>query len=276
MLRKLIGYDFRCTWKWILTMFATSTVAALLSMTCSLLNYYSPLEPGSIVYVLVSVGLSLGESLLQMLSYLASMGTILLSAIHYYKKMISDEAYLTFTLPATPGQHLISKLVTGTVWSLVSYVVLFINFIILSIPDAIRDLDATQNGGMDQYPDSSLEFLASPAIVGIVIGVILLLVVLLITQLALVYLALTIGGVIANKHKAIAGIALYWVSNSVVSGIMMFTAIIASAIVASLLPLSDEWMIAVILYLCTAVITGFGLLYYFINRKLLTNNLNLP
>jgi hypothetical protein len=72
------------------------------------------------------------------------------------------------------------------------------------------------------------------------------------------------------------GIGLYWVGNSVLSGVMMFVAIIVSAIIASLLPLSEDWTILVAIYCCSVFVAGFAALYYFINRKLLTNHLNLP
>ncbi|MBQ7325011.1 MAG: hypothetical protein IJW98_04650 [Clostridia bacterium] len=269
MLRKLIAYDFRCTWKMMVTLFLTSFVAAILSAVCGIMQQYIPFDAESVMYTLAYAGLMMGQVFLFMLSYLGALGTILISGIHYYKKIVSDEAYLTFTLPATVGQHLTAKLVTGFVWTLTGIVVFLINLIIISIPSALLISDTV--------PDTEVVSVTLQAAdVTMIIGVVVLILALLATELLLAYLALTIGGVIANKYKALVGIGLYWVGNSVVSGMMMFAAIIVSAIFASLLPLSVDWTIAVVIWLCAAVVGGFGVLYYFFNRKLLTNKLNLP
>lgn len=276
MLRKLIAYDFRCTWKMALTLYVTSTVAAILSAICGVMEQYVPFEPESVMYALTSAGLMMSEAFLFMLSYLCSLGTLLMSGVHYYKKIVSDEAYLTFTLPAYVGQHLTAKLFTGFIWSLIGFVVLFINLIISSIPTVMMISDGIQDSNPEDYYQSGFEGMIGPEDIGIIIGVVILLLTLLVTQLLLAYLALTIGGVIANKYKAIVGIGLYWVGNSVLSGVMMFAAILVSFLIASMLPLSNDWTIAVVIYLCSIVVAGFGAIYYFINRKLLTNHLNLP
>ena len=272
MLRKLIAYDFRCTWKMMVTLFITSFVAAILSAVCGIMQQYIPFDVESVMYTLAFSGLMMGQMFLFMLSYLCALGTILISGIHYYKKIVSDEAYLTFTLPATVGQHLTAKLVTGFVWTMTGIVVFLINLIIISIPSALLISDAVPDTEMGEVVIGTLQ----AADVAMIIGVVVLLLALLATELLLAYLALTIGGVIANKYKALVGIGLYWVGNSVVSGVMMFAAIIISAIFAAMLPLSADWTIAVVIWLCAAVVGGFGVLYYFFNRKLLTNKLNLP
>lgn len=276
MLRKLIAYDFRCTWKMALTLFGTSTAAAIMSAVCGIMAQYVPFEPDSVMYALASAGLMMGQMFLFMLSYLCALGTLLMSGIHYYKKIVSDEAYLTFTLPATVGQHLTAKLVTGFLWSLAGILVLLMNIVIVSIPSVLLISDAMPEPYPEEFYQPGLEELFGPQAVGIIIGIGILLLALLVSELLLAYLALTIGGVIANKYKALVGIGLYWVGNSVLSGVMMFVAIIVSAIIASMLPLSEDWTIIVAIYCCSVFVAGFAALYYFINRKLLTNHLNLP
>jgi hypothetical protein len=166
----------------------------------------------------------------------------------------------------------------GSVWTLVGCIVLFFDSIAMEIPMALEWADSPYNDDiyMDMFVDEGIATIYnSPAFW---IGIILLIVALLITQLALIYLALTIGGVIAKKYKAVAGVALYWFGNSIVTFIMVITAVLTSAIIVSFIPesaITGNGAIIAIIYICSIVVAGVGVLYYFLNRMLLTRKLNL-
>ncbi|MDR2197602.1 MAG: hypothetical protein LBO07_06550 [Coriobacteriales bacterium] len=52
--------------------------------------------------------------------------TLFLVARHFYLNVYSDEGYLTMTLPATIGQHIISKTVSGFIWLMIDGLVMLL------------------------------------------------------------------------------------------------------------------------------------------------------
>lgn len=60
-----------------------------------------------------------------------STGTQLFISVRFYQSLFSDEGYLAFTLPVTPGQHLLARTLVGGLWALIDTVIIFASFIIL-------------------------------------------------------------------------------------------------------------------------------------------------
>ena len=53
-----------------------------------------------------------------------STGTQLFISVRFYQSLFSDEGYLAFTLPVTPGQHLLARTLVGGLWALIDTVIL--------------------------------------------------------------------------------------------------------------------------------------------------------
>lgn len=272
MLKKLIAYDFRSTWRMALILIASSTLGGLISMGVRLVTYHLNYDNiPDILATFLGIGLGLGEYFSTLLVYLpVTFGFFLMCGIHYYKKIVSDEAYLTFTLPATPHQHLLSKMISGGLWSTIGAVVMVINFVIATLPTAIYNHDFYGDVTTEPDPVSALEAIT---LLG---GIALLALVLLIAELGLVYLCLTIGGVVANKQKALVGIGLYWLTNGIASFVMVIVAFIISMILLIPSNMNGMWPIIVMLYIWSVVVVIFGVVFFFINRHLLATKLNLP
>ena len=274
MLKKLIAHDFRCTWRLSILLLFASGLGAIVSMICGFLllnvNFDTLSES---MRELARAGLTLGQVFPAMLSYIAAFAIIIMVAVHYYQKFVSDEAYLTFTLPATPGQHLLSKMISGSVWVIVGAVAMVINTVIIQIPGMIEI--------SSQYEDEIIEDTVSEVFTAaeswsLVGSLLLMAIAFLIAELGLIYLCLTIGGIIANKNKAVAGGVLYWFTNGFVSGVMTFVAFLVSAILIDPFNLQGLWPLSVMFYIWSVIVGGFGVAFYFINRYLLTTRLNLP
>lgn len=281
MLKKLIRYDFMSTWKLATIALGASLGAAILSMICSLLagNVEPTMaeEEANPIMILADMVLRMGSAYLAMLAFFAAGAVMLLVAVHYYKKFLSDEAYLTFTLPATPTQHLLSKMILGSVWGIISMLVVVID-VILIVSASVMSLWGEIISDIVSQGDSIQSEIALYAgeILTIFISVVIMCIVLLITQLGLIYLCLTIGGVITKKYKALAGIGVYWVGNSAVSGVMSFIAMILSFMLEGAVELNEFGSMLLMIWIWTAVAAGFGIAYFFLNKRLLTKNLNLP
>ena len=115
MLKKLIAHDFRCTWKITTLLYVTSVIAAVLSVVCDAIYVNLPMgEEVSTITILLTSGLSMASGLLTMLAFFCVCAVFLVSAVHYYKKMVSDEAYLTHTLPVEKRSLIFSKVFAST------------------------------------------------------------------------------------------------------------------------------------------------------------------
>ena len=49
-------------------------------------------------------------------------GTSIVIVVRFYRNLFSDEGYLSQTLPVTPGQHLLAKTISGSIWAMIDYV----------------------------------------------------------------------------------------------------------------------------------------------------------
>lgn len=74
--------------------------------------------------------------------------------IRFYSTMIGDRGYLTWTLPATPAQHITAKLVGGILWRLLFYVVILLLLLLFLVGNYWVWLeDVTMGLHDDSYSD---------------------------------------------------------------------------------------------------------------------------
>ncbi len=132
----------------------------------------------------------------------------------FYKSIMCDEGYLTFTLPVTTAEILWSKLITAVLWTLISLVTIFISvnvFILFTTNgDSFTNYRLYQQFGMfisELTAQLGLRWLW-PAFA-------LCLFFLLSTVVSIlhVYLALVLGSVVTQKHRLLAGIGFYFAIN---------------------------------------------------------------
>lgn len=275
MLRKLIAYDFQCVRKTALLLLALSlgiaVVASLLwSVSFGTLPELMMSEDSSIGHVLLMLGGMLGGFFTTLGAFLSASAVIFVIGIHYYKKFVSDEAYLTFTLPATPGQHLASKLITGGVWMGASFLVMIVEMLIIFIPmfSTLFRLD-----GMDtEVTNDPVSNSEAVMMVVMLIGYVLVAIAATANQISLLYFSLTMGGVVVNKNKALAGVGIYFLAEFLIEGIVQgITTVLAfsGALVAG------EWAVAFLPYMAVLVYGGFAVGFSFVNKHMLTHKLNL-
>lgn len=123
MLGKLIKHEFKATWK----------VLGLLDGALVVLGLIGFLVMGTMKGFLESNSGNNGLSGLIVASYItwfilyflaifaANLGTTIYLTIRYYRSMYSTEGYLTFTLPVRTGDLLHARMISGIVWSLLSF-----------------------------------------------------------------------------------------------------------------------------------------------------------
>lgn len=128
-------------------------------------------------------------------------------AVQFYKRKFTDEGYLTFTLPVKTWQIYLSSLLNILLWTLVIGLVTFLSFGCMMII-AMYDTEAwhmMQEYGFDfpqQLEDLVSELdglLAVSSVAGFVSSGVMLIT------------SITLGSVVAKKHKILGSIACYYV-----------------------------------------------------------------
>ena len=121
MLGKLLKYEFKATGRVMLPFLGGLLVLAVVARLASSV-----------------IGNDLLSTLILMAYFLSlvAMGTVtvVLLVYRFYRSMLSDEAYLTFMLPAGINAQLCSKLITAAVWLIVAFAALVLSLIIVTSP----------------------------------------------------------------------------------------------------------------------------------------------
>ncbi len=111
MFKKLLKYEYRATARVILPVFSVF----LLLVLCTTLTFFVSqyLLPGALMEWLSSV--------LAGLSFLGFAAVLvvcsLLTVVRFYQ-MLGDSGYLYFSMPVTPSQHIWSRALVGTTWTM--------------------------------------------------------------------------------------------------------------------------------------------------------------
>ena len=125
MLGKLIKHEFKATWKMVALMnifLLVLTALGVLSFAFKFWNVDNDIMMAFGILSLVFYYLSI---------LVISIAVCIYVAIRFYKTLYSDEGYLTNTLPVTNHQLLISKILVGSIYELVTSLVIIVSVLAL-------------------------------------------------------------------------------------------------------------------------------------------------
>ncbi len=274
MLGKLMKHEFKATAKLFLPLL--TAVLALLGGFQVIFLLVKWLMGNNDSHPLVTVLFAL-FAVLAALALIALLAVIVIVAIQrFYKNLLGDEGYLMFTLPATPGQQILSKLLVSLAWSLAGIVVVILGGVLFA-----WNLPALAN------VPAILASFRSETGVSVWLAVLLLALFMLLafsnTYLHF-YLCMAIGGQ-WPQNRLLASAAAYLILNTVLQFVMMCGMIAAvlflhvSNINLYGLHSLAEQSPAVFFYSMLGISAGLMLLlnviYYFVTRWLLSRRLNL-
>lgn len=208
-----------------------------------------------------------------------SMAVMILLAYRFYKHHFSDEGYLTFTLPASSHQILLSGILNFLIWQVIASVVAFVSIMVIMTPVFTMLIQET---GMPQmiFSESFLEVMYADMGVDYsgwyILLQILSMVISYVGAAVLILTSITIGSVVAKKHKILASIGIYYGINmamSIVTNIISFVGMMGDAWVAEstgMFSMTWSMLIPALLYLGIAI-GGYFLMHHLVDKKL-----NLP
>ena len=289
MLGKLIKHDFRALSRTLFPLqigiLSGGLVATLLTvLTIRLNNASAAAHSGSSMLHGMVMVISVTMSVLIGIAIAASaFVTLLLICMHFYKSFLSDEGYLTFTLPVSTSNLLWSKLFTGIFWVLINAVVLTVTILIFAVFGTssagianISVLQAIQSFFTQVLPEIA-QYVSIPHVIVecVVIGLLALS-----SQLLEIYFAIIVGGQIAKKHRILAAIGMYLLINMGVGIISsVYTSLIAFGEGAWTLTLdtakeTGTFFLSVFGWY-GVLFAGLSVLFFLVSRSILKKNLNL-
>lgn len=234
---------------------------------------------GYIIILIGTTSLQINDfTLFQIISVLFPAGIVLLLVIymigsniylyiHFYKTKYTDEGYLTFTLPATTHQILLSSILNIIIWSAIITFTTFLGVLFMFSP-LLLYLDSSFNFFKNLF--QIFEYIEiTPAII---IYMILQAISSFCYSLILPIFSITVGSIVSSKHKLLVSFAVgYGISMiyNIIINIITITETIATDSFNSIMHIKASMFIVSI---ATIIISVIG---YFVMHKLIKNKLNL-
>ena len=224
MLGKLFKHDMRQISKILLPfmvfVFGTTILGTAALKFAREISYNSD---GGVIRNLFSVSLYFIFAFSVFALFAYSVLAVFLSISRYYKNLFTDEGYLTFTLPVKSSTLIFSKLWSTLIWTIISVVVVIVCiFLYITFGGAPigKVINADFYKALGETLWSGLKWFFSELNVSyafIAVEVVALGLVSMVYWVLLLFLAITIGSIVAKKHKILASIGFYYAINTAAS-----------------------------------------------------------
>ena len=206
--------------------------------------------------------------------------SLVLICTRVQKSFFGDEGYLTFSLPTTTEKLLVSKIVTGTAWMLISGAAIVLSIFLFALfgtaEGTLVNASVWQSAGgffrglgdlFGGIFSSELPGMWFFSILAVLDGIVYLLL-----QVILLYFAVIAGGMAAKRHKVLASIGVYLAAHFVLGMVLTIGGVISVTMMALMTPVGAAWLvlIGVLVVLCALAAALF-----FWSRHLIKNRLNL-
>ncbi|MGX8711374.1 hypothetical protein ACRQU7_11625 [Caproiciproducens sp. R1] len=265
MLRKLLKYEIQATAKIFMPMYALLIVFALLNKFFIAVNadyLRVPQVISATVFGVIIIGICVM--------------TLVVTIQRYNKNLLSDEGYLSFTLPVKIHSHIDCKMLVSLMWAVLSVLVSLASVFVLAVND--KTILSLQ-----QFFAACMDILnkVGPGAYMILLESLLLVVAGVLCQVLTIYASITVGNM-SSKHKILLSIGAYLgfgVIEQIVTSILLtsfggnFTRYFSWLNTAAN---SDQVLAAQYLLLVLLVyMLVFGVAYYFLTNWMLKKKLNL-
>lgn len=267
MVRKLIKYDFASYLRLLLP------VQLILLGIAALNRIIQLFETDSTTYHIVFTS----SVVLYVISIIvAAVLTMIVSIVRFYQGMYTNEGYLSHTLPVTPTQHILSKLIVTVLFYLGTFAAIFLSFMIASFGEMNIELFKAAGflfGKFFNYTDGH--------IVLYVIEFILLILVSVISSTLCLYFCISVGQ-LAAKRKVLLAFGVYFGLYAFAQVLGTIMIIVLSGLPYNLTVAIGKWIVqnAIAFYhitLCGGILITLiiATIYFLITKFIMTKKLNL-
>ena len=271
MFAKLLKYEWRATRGFLGLLSLICLSAALVGgLSMRYLVWVSELDTQEDVAIVLSV-LTMIFAFIAIVICCVAME--LYAVWRFYKSRFTDEGYLTFTLPVTTHQILLSSFVNCLISMVCALAALMAGYLVLLLlgfsaldnffPSLWEVLPLAMENLWRLFSGETGTFLGL-LLLEVVVGVL--------NSTVVMMLAVTIGSILAKKHKVLAAIGVYYGINMVMSLITSVLGVVLGLSVYSsqssgMDVLSSMMLMESGLFLIVAV-GGYFLMYALVHRKL--------
>lgn len=216
--------------------------------------------------------------------YLVFIGTLtsplIFTSVRFYKHMISDQAYLTFTLPVPRYYHVVSKIITYAIWYLGSTIVSIASLAIAILTLSLRFEEFSEFFDYLFFlNDMSMDQIVA-VIPGLIVTIILYYLVSLFSAPTYMFASFAWGQAMIKKHKLLGAFLCYLIINSAtglingtISFFIQFAAMFSTDALSTITGFIDYYTIT---YATSALVQlGLGVVMYIITNTCLNKKLNL-
>jgi hypothetical protein len=198
MLGKLLKHEIKATARLFLPMYLVILIFAIINKI---------LNPSYVLETSANLNLQTTISIISTIIYFALIvGIVIMTLVimvqRFYKNLLGDEGYLMFTLPVKTWNHIITKLLTAMLWTILSFLIIILSFITIasSAPMNMKSIlaelprliaaftDIFGNTGFFTIPFYAISALAS--------------------NILMIYSAISLGHLF-SKHKLVASFGMY-------------------------------------------------------------------
>lgn len=218
------------------------------------------------------LGLSYTFVMFALMLYVAAVSIILI--YRFYKSKFAEQGYLTFTLPVTGHQILLSSLVSMLLWEAIAVITAIASMLIMSLIDSIGREATDAVVSMREIFDDMFFYLNEKELAQLRLTALLTL---LQIPVAWVYgniltmTSITIGAAWAKKHKLLASFAIFYGASyllSFVSGIITAMAAIVGSLEENPFLTVQAGMAANLVIEILLTVGGYFLAHYMMTKKL--------
>ena len=285
MFSKLLKREWKANWG-LMSILTLAVVGVGILGTIALrvlVNYGDAITQSESVLVLLMFPLStlVFVSYMGIAVYVAAVGFVLM--YRFYKHKFTDEGYLTFTLPVKTNHIFLSSGLNMVIWTVIAFLVALLMYAMMLLCGTAQEglfndniVEAFSSLGifMDGIGEEFTELMGAGFVPLLILNV--LVAPLFSTVIAMT--CVTLGAVVAKKHKILAIIGISYGVNmvlsillSVVTYLPLFIAVIIDPSMES--PMLYITLTLILTFLLQAGITVGG---YFLSTRLMKNKLNLP
>lgn len=292
MLKKCLKYDVQSVIRiwWILaaTMLGAALIAGLAFRGFT--EALSHSDTDSVIQIIAIFGV-LGAGLCLLAMVAALVVSVIIVYWRTYTHFFTDEGYLTFTLPVKRSTLYLSKVLTATLVEVVTVVIFILGIclILLIAPPSTYDgqiINFAAFSGVGELFGSLFKGIFGLEGGGwVIVWLIAAIPFLLMSQLynsGLIFLCMTIGSVIAKKHKLLASIGIYYGFTAVLSFVSQFASLFLSSGIVSVIfvaasggTTSAGLTVTAVILVADLIMACLAVLLHFITVHLLEKKLNL-
>ena len=267
MLKKLYKHEFHSLFRSLLPIWAALIGFAVLSRLTFITDFDND--------VLNTVrGLSVTAYIFAIIAVFI-VGLVIV-VMRFYKNLLTHEGYLTFTLPFTPTQHIVCKLVCGVVVMVIDFIIVICSLLILGAgTEILGEILSDIRIALTALP----EYLSAGQIALISSEIALLLLLSPFQSLLMFYAAMALGQQFKNKvgGAAIAYICLYAAVQIITSLIMIPISFVTAGSMEQLNDLINTSVMYLGVFFSFLIVlsAALSIVYFVITRHFLTKKLNL-